>query len=262
MTGAAERSVVEPLQPMPESGPMFECHRRVRTGDVDMDERLRLDGVARFLQDIAFDHIAQMPGDVNPVWVVRRSVIDVLRPIPWHSEVHLQRWCSAMSTRWATMRVRLTSEGDADDPGGLIETEAFWISINPETGAPMRISDALEADLLARTTEHRLRWRPMLTGTAPALADGAEERDFALRAADIDPMRHLNNAVYLHAVEDLLAQDPALRAAPHRVIVEYLRPVEPGAALRVRTAASGGGVGLWFLVGDVEHARARVRPLG
>lgn len=94
--GAAESadgavSAPEPLQPMPESGPMFEDRRRVRTGDVDRDERLRLDGVARFLQDIAFDHIAQMPGDVNPVWVVRRSVIDVLRPIRWHSELHLQR---------------------------------------------------------------------------------------------------------------------------------------------------------------------------
>ncbi|QDQ99449.1 hypothetical protein FO059_16485 [Tomitella fengzijianii] len=247
---------------MPESGPMFEDRRRVRTGDVDRDERLRLDGVARFLQDIAFDHIAQMPGDVNPVWVVRRSVIDVLRPIRWHSELHLQRWCSAMSTRWATMRVRLTSEETAGAPGGLIETEAFWISINPETGAPMRISDELEADLLARTTEHRLRWRPMLTAAAPAFTDGTDEQDFALRSADIDPMRHLNNAVYLQAVEDLLAEEPALRSAPHRVIIEYLRPVEPGARLRVRSAATDGGVGLWFLVDGVEHARARVQRLG
>ncbi len=243
-----------PLPALPHSGPMFTWRRRVRTGDVDAAERLRLDGVARYLQDIAFDHIAAMPGEGDPVWVVRRSVIDVLRPVRWHSEVLLQRWCSAMSTRWATMRVRL-EETDGD---GLVETEAFWISINPETGAPARISEALEADLLARTTEHRLRWRPMLADGAPA---EAHDEPFPLRITDFDPLRHLNNAVYLHAVEERLAWRPELLARPHRVIVEYLRPVEPGAELRIRTRADADGIALWYLVDGAEHARARVLPL-
>ncbi|WP_432421533.1 ATP-binding cassette domain-containing protein, partial [Nocardia brasiliensis] len=47
----------------------------------------------------------------------RRTVIDVIRPILWPEEVQLLRWCSAMSTRWANMRVRVTSGN-----GGLIET--------------------------------------------------------------------------------------------------------------------------------------------
>lgn len=262
----AASSLQDPLPPMPDSGPMFEYRRTVRTGDVDADERLRLDGVARYLQDIAFDHIARMPGDSDRVWLVRRSVIDVHRPIAWHSEVLMQRWCSAMSTRWATMRVRLTGEGaDAGDgagrQGGLIETEAFWISFNPDTGAPARISAELEADLLERTSEHRLRWRPMLTDRAPLPDDDVTERPFPLRATDIDPMRHLNNTVYLHAVEDGLAEMPGLRDAPHRAVIEYLRPVEPGARLRIRSRRTDDGLALWFLVDDVEHARARVRAL-
>lgn len=256
----AASALEDPLPPMPESGPMFEYRRTVRTGDVDADERLRLDGVARYLQDIAFDHIARMPGDSDRVWLVRRSVIDVHRPIAWHSEVLMQRWCSAMSTRWATMRVRLTGDG-AGRGEGLIETEAFWISFNPDTGAPARISAELEADLLERTTEHRLRWKPMLKDKAPGPDEGADERPFPLRATDIDPMRHLNNTVYLHAVEDGLAELPELRDAPHRVVIEYLRPVEPGAQLRIRTRRTGDGLALWFLVGDAEHARARVVAL-
>lgn len=241
---------------------MFDWRREVRTGDVDAGERLRLDGVARYLQDIAFDHIDAMSdlyGEVNPVWVVRRSVIDVLRPVEWRERVHLQRWCSGMSTRWATMRVRIDGTG-----GGLIETEGFWININRETGAPARISGAVEADLASRTTEHRLRWRPMLTEAVPdAGGPDVAESAFALRSTDVDPLQHLNNAVYLHPVEELLAQPQAqrLRVRPHRVVVEYLRPIDPGADLRIRRRIEADAAYLWFLVDGVEHARAAVTAL-
>lgn len=259
---SATTDLSAPLPPMPETGPMFEYRRIVRTGDVDAGERLRLDGVARYLQDIAFDHIGALPGAPNPVWIVRRTVIDVIRPIAWHSEVHLQRWCSAMSTRWATMRVRLESADDGNGDGGLIETEAFWIHINRETGAPARISDELEAELLKRTTEHRLRWRPLLKETAPDAGDpGCDDDEFRTRLTDIDPLRHVNNTVYLHPVEERLAEVPDLRERPHRVIVEYLRPIAPDAPVRIRCRSDGDGVALWFVVDGVEHARAMVVPL-
>lgn len=263
VTGAAAgrgTGLHAPLQPMPDSGPMFEWRRAVRTGDVDPRERLRLDGVARYLQDIASDHIAVMPAEPDggdPVWVVRRSVIDVLRPVEWRERVHLQRWCSAMSTRWTTMRVRVEGSG-----GGLIETEGFWININRATGAPARISESLEADLMSRTTEHRLRWRPMLREPAPEPGGpGVAESAFPLRATDVDPLQHLNNAVYLQAVEEHLGQACGLGSRPHRAVVEYLRPIDPGADLRIRRRIEADAGYLWFLVDGAEHARAAVTAL-
>src|SRR5699024_1893626 len=199
------------------------------------------------LQDIAFDHIDAMSDaaagsdGINPIWVVRRSVIDVLRPVDWREGVHLQRWCSAMSTRWATMRVRVEGSG-----GGLIETEGFWININRDTGAPARISEELEADLKSRTSEHRLRWRPMLTEAAPAPdAPGVDEFAFPLRTTDVDPLQHLNNAVYLHPVEELLAEVQGLRARAHRAVVEYLKPIDPAADLRIRRRIEADAGHLW-----------------
>ncbi|WP_051461425.1 acyl-[acyl-carrier-protein] thioesterase [Tomitella biformata] len=242
-----------PMQEMPESGPLFVFDRPVRTGDVDEEKQLRLDGVARYLQDIASDQVGAMgEGVINPIWIVRRTVIDVVKPITWPTRVHLERWCSAMSTRWATMRVDI----DGED-GGRIETEAFWININPETGMPTRIGDELERVLSARTTEHRLRWRPLLKDAAPDVP----ETPFPLRFTDIDPMRHLNNTVYLHVIEGLLSERPDLQTAPYRMIIEYLRPIARDSAVAIRGRDDEDGLAVWFMVDGVDHARVRVLAL-
>ncbi|WP_084484238.1 acyl-ACP thioesterase domain-containing protein [Nocardia anaemiae] len=98
----------------------FTRTRRVRIGDAGVDRTPRLDGVARYLQDIGYDHLEVCPdGSAHQAWIVRRSVIDMIRPISFGEIVTLRRWTSATSTRWCSMRVRI--EGSE---GGLIETES------------------------------------------------------------------------------------------------------------------------------------------
>jgi len=71
----------EALTAPPARGRVYLAQRRVRTNDVDTGRRLRLDGVARYLQDIAFDDLADAGFEqVHPLWVLRRTVVDVLRP--------------------------------------------------------------------------------------------------------------------------------------------------------------------------------------
>jgi acyl-ACP thioesterase len=57
---------------------------------------------------------------------------------------HLYRWCEK--------RVRIDGR-----KGGLIESEAFWINVNPDTLMPSRISDEFLEGLHATTNIHRLR---------------------------------------------------------------------------------------------------------
>ena len=54
------------------------------------------------------------------------------------------------------------------------------------------------------------------------------------RWSDNDMFGHLNNAVYLHVVEDLLSSLEDLRSVPHRVVIEYLRPITRDAAVTIR----------------------------
>jgi acyl-ACP thioesterase len=99
--------------------------------------RLRLDAAARHIQDIGQDQLRELGFEaIHPLWIVRRTMIDMIKPIEFSDMLRLRRWCSATSTRWCEKRVRIDGR-----KGGLIESEAFWININPDTFMPSRISD-------------------------------------------------------------------------------------------------------------------------
>ncbi len=116
---------------------VFDREWPLRVADIDPGGRLRLDAAARHIQDIGQDHVHELGFDEShPLWVVRRTMIDLIRPIEFQDMLRLRRWCSGTSTRWCEIRVRIDG-----GKGGLIESEAFWININRDTLMPSRISD-------------------------------------------------------------------------------------------------------------------------
>ncbi|WP_406238316.1 acyl-[acyl-carrier-protein] thioesterase [Nocardia sp. NBC_01009] len=236
----------------------FQTGWPVRLADTDSDQRLRLDAIARYLQDIGFDHLdAVEDGDTHRGWVVRRTVIDVLKPIEFGEHATLRRWCSGLSNRWCNMRVQICGS-----KGGLVETEAFLIHFGTESGVPARMSDRFMAPLLASTTEHRLRWKAALTTLIPAPDEpDVHELPFPLRIADIDWLDHVNNAVYLGALEELLATHADLISGPHRTVIEYAKPLKAGDNVRLIGRRNGTALDVWFAVADDPRAAARVTPL-
>ncbi|MEU5842545.1 acyl-ACP thioesterase domain-containing protein [Rhodococcus sp. NPDC047139] len=251
-TPTTDQPWTRPLTALPDGANPYSTVRTVRTGDVDTGKRLRLDGVARYLQDIGTDNlIAVGANDSDPLWIVRRTVVDVHRPAEYGRNLRLRRWCDALSTRWANVRVRL-DDPDDDPRGPLIETAAFWIDIGPTTGAPTRISDGLFAHMSRYAQDTRLKWKAWLPGRAPDEVD--DERVFPLRATDFDPFGHVNNAVYWHGLEEVLALQPGLSAAPCRAVIEHLRPTAAGETITLRTSLREDGMTVWFTVED--HSRA------
>ncbi|KAA0024408.1 acyl-[acyl-carrier-protein] thioesterase [Antrihabitans cavernicola] len=241
----------EPPETVQVPGAIFTTSWPVRSADVDPERNLRLDGVARYLQDIGFDNLdANGASEAHPLWIVRRTVIDVVRPIVWPSTVQLTRWCSGLSSRWCNMRVRIES-----DNGGLIDTEAFWININPDSGMPSRIEEEFMAPMADTATDHRLKWKRLLTEDAPAdIADVP----FVLRGSDIDPLQHLTNSIYWQPIEDLVRVKTDLHAAPFRAVLEYMKPIEPGSTINIRSRDESDGLSAWFVSGDDTMAIARV----
>ncbi|MCF8612050.1 thioesterase [Gordonia sp. HY285] len=252
-----------PLSERKSGARFFAGEYRVRTGDVDQDMRVRLDGVARYLQDVANDNIAAVTfADTDPFWIIRRTVIDVIEPLTWPSDLRMERWCGALSTRWTNMRVRIVGETQTNRfnpeprPNGLVETEAFWINVNA-SGMPSRISDGALDLLVQMTDEHRLRWKSMNPGTAPSVEDiDLPDREHVLRITDFDPFKHLNNAAYLEIVEDELVDHPDLIDGPHRAVIEYLRPIAPATPVTVRRSRDGERLLMWILVPDDDGALA------
>ncbi|MEU4601209.1 acyl-ACP thioesterase domain-containing protein [Nocardia sp. NPDC023988] len=226
----------------------------VRLGDTDDQDRLRLDAVARYLQDIGFDHLdAVEDGDIHQAWIVRRTVIDVYEPIVFGDRVQLRRWADALSNRWCDMRIQLKGER-----GGHIEAAAFLIHIDPVAGRPARMTDTFMAPMLASTTEHRLRWKAALT----ELDDpDVETVPFPLRVTDVDRLGHVNNAVYWEALEETLAAHPDTHELPYRAIIEHVGPVMARDKVVLRTSVRPNGLRMQMDVDGSARALASVTAL-
>lgn len=241
------------LSPRPESGYVYTTSWRVATGDVGDDLTLRLDGVARYIQEVGAENLVDAgEAEEHPHWLVQRTVIDVIEPIEFPNEVTFSRWCSALSLRWCTMRVDLVGSD-----GGRIETEGFWIAMNAKTLTPQRATDTLLEKFGTTTTEHRLKWRPWLKN--PDTIEHSEP--FALRRTDIDLFEHVTNTAYWHAIHEVMALAPEVCTAPYRAVVEYRKPIKYGEEVTLGWTRDGDDVHIALSVDSDVRAAALLRSL-
>ena len=227
-TGGAAQGLAKAMMPVPDPHPdVFDIEWPLRVADVDRAGRLKFDAATRHIQDIGSDQLREMGfEETHPLWIVRRTMIDLIEPIEFKDMLRLRRWCSGTSNRWCEMRVRI--EGRR---GGLMESEAFWININRETHGPARIADDFIEGLQRTTDVDRLRWKAYLK--AGSREDAVDIRAYPVRASDIDIFDHMNNSVYWSVIEDYLAVAPELMTGPLRVNIEHDLPVALGDKLEI-----------------------------
>ena len=73
----------------------FRAEKTVGLSDVDATGRLRLDVVARFLQDVASEDVIDVGRPPSRhFWVVRRTEVDVVAPFRDDLRVQLETWAS------------------------------------------------------------------------------------------------------------------------------------------------------------------------
>lgn len=229
-TGGAVTGLAKTMMPVPDPHPdVFDIEWPLRVADTDREGRLRFDAATRHIQDVGSDQLRELGyEETHPLWIVRRTMIDMLGPIHFKDTLRLRRWCSGTSNRWCEMRVRIDGR-----KGGRIESEAFWININRETQGPARISDDFIAGLQRTTDVNRLRWKAYLA--AGGREDADHIRDYPVRVSDIDIFDHMNNSVYWSVVEDYLYYHPELSTKPLRVTIEHDLPVALGDRLEILT---------------------------
>ncbi len=233
--------------PLPAVGRTFAARRRVRLDDTDRHGRLRLDAVARFLQDTAIDDVQETGwGAPEHLWFVRRIQLDVLAPLLEDRELDLVTWCSGLAAIAAGRRWSVSG-----DRGGRIEVDSVWIHLGPDQ-RPARIEDF---GVYAAATGGRSVSTKLVLPDPPA---GEQRSPWPLRVTDIDVHGHLNNAVYWQAVEHHLAEGAPDLRLPHRALLDYREPVDLADRVDVVDARDGGGRSLAFLAGDRVKAVARV----
>jgi acyl-ACP thioesterase len=268
--GGPGTGLAKAMMPVPDPHPdVFDIEWPLRVADVDREGRLKFDAATRHIQDIGSDQLREMGfQETHPLWIVRRTVIDMIRPIEFQDMLRLRRWCSGTSNRWCEMRVRIDGR-----KGGLIESEAFWININRDTQGPARISDDFLEGLRRTTDVDRLRWKAYLS--AGSRDDADEISDFPIRVSDIDIFDHMNNSVYWSVIEDYLYHHPDQSRSPLRVAIEHDAAVALGDKMEILSHVHPAGstdkfgpeltdrtvTTLTYVVGDETKAVAAIFPL-
>jgi acyl-ACP thioesterase len=188
-------------------------------GDADESGVLRLDGVARILQDVATDDWEESGLESTDTWVVRRTAIRVADGGRWprYKEVlTVTTWCGGVGAAWAERRTDISSRGQL-----LVEAVALWVPVDP-TGHPVRIKPAFHdvygEALQARKVSGRV--------SSPEVAAGAPLLAWPLRRADLDVVGHVNNAAIWQAVTEVVTTTVASVSVTHHGAVESGHDVE------------------------------------
>jgi acyl-ACP thioesterase len=233
--------------PPPATGRVFTSGYPIRRTDVTPGGRLRLDALARYLQDVAEDDVAESGLRERYDWLVRRSVLTI-RGYPHRGQrLRLATFCSATGPRWAERTTTVTAGG-----AGLIQARTVWVAVDPATGDSCQVGP--EFDRLYGPSAQGRRVSVRLSHPRPAAA--APARDWPLRAADLDTANHVGNTVHWQAAEEVLA---GLDWLPAHAEMEYHRPILPGAALRLVCQLTPAGADLWLHNDAAPLASAQLR---
>lgn len=233
------------LVDFPGTGRRFATAAKVRFGDTDPRSRLRLDALARLVQDAGDDDLDDAGLDPLSPWVVRRTSVQAADGWPRLGEpLEVSTFCSGLGSRWGERRTSVAS------PSAVVEVAAVWILLDRQgrpapLGEPFLTIYAPSAG--GRRTSTRLHHPPP--------PPSAERRRWPLRASDLDVYDHVNNAVVWTAVEDELARH---RLVPRFADVEYRAPVNAADEIELRSRLEGETLRLWLTADDRVRASALV----
>jgi acyl-ACP thioesterase len=248
------------LIPPPERGRVFTSATRPGLADCSPSGRLRLDALARWLQDVAYDDVEDAGVAGVAVWVVRRTRIRVARFPRFGERFSVKTFCSGFGRAWAERRTTIAAT-DPDDPnhtsGGdrdpdqatglaAVEAVSLWVHLDPSTRRPAPLT-AEEFKIYREAAADR-RVTARLRHHAPNSA--TETQRWTFRATERDLAGHINNAAYWQPLEEELLE----RGEPDRIDVEmeFRTPAQPGDKLVLGDAGRR-----WIVGGDGDvHASA------
>ncbi|MGI9119653.1 MAG: acyl-ACP thioesterase domain-containing protein [Acidimicrobiales bacterium] len=229
--------------PFPGRGRQFLTSDVVRFGDTHPSGRLRLDALARLVQDTGNDDLADAGLDPASPWVTRRTSVWV--PGRWPSlgePLTVATFCSGLGTRWGDRRTSVRS------PSGVVEVAAVWIFLD-DVGRPARLPESFLA-VYGESAEGRRTSTRLHHPGPPAAAD---RRSWPLRATDIDVFGHVNNTAMWMPIEDELSRRGLV---PRFAEIEYRLAIGAGDQVELVSHVDGERLGVWLTAGGDVRASA------
>ncbi len=218
---------MQELVPSPGGGRVFsEAPVRPGLADCAPSGRVRLDALARFVQDIAYADADDVGLSRSAAWVVRRTRMRVERFPRFGEHLELATFCSGLGRMWAERRTSIAGDG-----AGEVEVVSLWVHLDPVSGRPTPLTERELAvwgeSAAGRTVTARLRH--------PVPENADDSFPWCFRHTECDLAGHINNAAYLQPLEEELVQGEDLESID--VEIEYRSPAQAGGKLVLRHGA-------------------------
>ncbi len=232
---------------------------RVRFDESTPSGLVRTSALLRYAQDVAWAHSEALGFDRvwyaerDLAWLVRAAELVVLEPIPLGASLDVVTSVVGHRRVWARRRAELRSEGAT--LVAWIHTD--WLLIDGR-GRIARVPEVFGSTFPAPVSNDTLG-RVVL----PATPSSVVRRQLRVRPHELDPMDHVNNAVYLDWLEESViaaSGATAIAAIPRRYRLEYATAAAPDADLETVTWRDGEGWAHRTMAGGVDVLRARLDP--
>jgi acyl-ACP thioesterase len=205
--------------PPPEVGRIFEQTLRPGLADAAPSGRIRLDALARWVQDMAYADVEDAGVVGDSVWVVRRMRIRAERFPRFSEPVRASTFCSGFGRLWAERRV------DFESVSGRVEITGIWVHLSPRSRLPAPLPESFDRiwaeSAQGRKVKARLRH--------PNPPGGEEAAPWFFRRTDADVADHVNNAAYWEPIEERIGDPECIDAE-----IEFREPAQPGNARILR----------------------------
>jgi acyl-ACP thioesterase len=218
-----------------EAGSMPLTHEatyRVRFDEAGPDGLLRTSGLMRYAQDVAWQHSTALGFgrswylERGLTWLVRSAELEVIGPTPMGVDLLARTQVVGQKRVWARRR----GEFRAEDGRLAAWVHTDWVMIDAR-GALTRIPEVFGEVFRIPEATGQINRVPL-----PPTPPDAASRRFAVRPHELDPMDHVNNAVYLDWLEEAVLAAAGRDAAgidrlPRRYRLEYAAAADAGMTL-------------------------------
>jgi acyl-ACP thioesterase len=244
---------------------LHEATYRVRFDEAGPDGLLRTSGLLRYAQDVAWLHSTARGfdrdwyGERELTWLVRCAELEVLAPVPMGTTLLSRTAVVGQRRVWARRR------GEFILPDGMLAgwVHTDWVMIDGRGGLTRIPAIFAEEFRIPESTDQIGRV------ALPPTPGGTRSRQFEVRPHELDPMDHVNNAVYLDWLEEaiLAATDgdrDDLTAVPRRYRLEYAAAADLGTVLEDSAWRDEDGRWSYRLAGaqGQDLFRATLQPRG
>jgi acyl-ACP thioesterase len=228
VTVAATTELVAP----PPNGRVYRHEVSPGFADTAPSGRIRLDALARWLQDVAYADVANAGTERAAVWVVRRSRIAVAQFPRFGERFSLATFCSGLGRMWAERRTNVTRLGD-ERP--CVEAVSLWVHLDPDTWRPTSVTPK-ELEIYGGAARDRRVTARLRHPPPEAALNGDARSRWTFRATECDLADHVNNAAFWEPLEEELLTG----AEPEQIDaeIEYRTPAQPGVVDVVRAGAT------------------------